>query len=627
MSILSFYHLAFILCTNWCQASTVIGNPTIMLNISSKWFDGQPSAEDESCSVMAIKYLRKVSETFFVYQDLYQYNDSWKKYEKYITCPFNIDRILAASVFRVIPGSIFIENEESWDCAVPISNVCNGYADCLTDECGCDDGKIIFKCATQSGCIPFEQVCDGVGNCPDHSDECFCSGFIKIECASYIDIVSICLPKEKFCGIQKYDKLYENCTTHPHVDCELFNKIDVHNREPFFECIDTIYNASKVDESFQWGEVMILLSEDVEWTCYNSCSEIKGFNESWRFICDMFSIPKYYLLEFDCTINESSPSNQSVDLKIVCDNAIDCTNGADEVFCPNRFFCDPSNKSFEWVNQNKRCDNVRDCSNGRDECYGCTFGEFSSEDFLLKSPLLIFLTIIIGFCSVLLNLKCFCEGYYKIVSDSKISKVDRMFRLQINAYDSLMGIYLCCILLATIFIRMNGKYCTVDQWWRSSIFCKVLGVIFSISSHGSLIAIAFMSIIRCIQCNLLFIDINLRSTAYVSGMILLLVVTNAVLPTLKLQIIQDIFRIAIIFLHPLENPFFERFNRSKVEEMHLLFFQNKESKSSIYEMLEDLRNITTEPTIFDLTEIGYYGSTPLCIQNLFKNQVRRYRGI
>ena len=58
---------------------------------------------------------------------------------------------------------------------IPQAWHCNGVADCINgeDEKLCDCTLDQFKCQT-GGCISLNQVCDGIENCPDYSDEWSC---------------------------------------------------------------------------------------------------------------------------------------------------------------------------------------------------------------------------------------------------------------------------------------------------------------------------------------------------------------------------------------------------------------------------------------------------------------------
>eukprot|EP00116_Pleurobrachia_bachei_P010855 sb/3471117/ len=54
--------------------------------------------------------------------------------------------------------------------------------------------------------------------------------------------------------------------------------------------------------------------------------------------------------------------------------------------------------------------------------------------------------------------------------------------------------------------------------------------------------------------------------------------------------------------------------------MHSLVYNITPGEQGIETVLQDLRNITSEPTIFNYVDIGYYGNSPLCVANVFKNQ-------
>ena len=118
---------------------------------------------------------------------------------------------------------------------------------------------------------------------------------------------------------------------------------------------------------------------------------------------------------------------------------------------------------------------------------------------LPSKPVLV-VTIFMRLSIVIINL---VEGYkcYHSKPHSKTGHIDRIFCLQIFSYDLLMGVYLCCIILAAAVLRIKGDYCLLDRKWRAIIFCSTLGVLFSVFSHGSLFTVAFVSTVRCLTCS------------------------------------------------------------------------------------------------------------------------------
>eukprot|EP00116_Pleurobrachia_bachei_P009505 sb/3469767/ len=76
------------------------------------------------------------------------------------------------------------------------------------------------------------------------------------------------------------------------------------------------------------------------------------------------------------------------DLGKLCDGIIDCSNGLDEMSCPDRFYCNGTDKALEyvtWIHQERVCDGVRDCANGMDECAGCSVLGVQRGDSVLAS--------------------------------------------------------------------------------------------------------------------------------------------------------------------------------------------------------------------------------------------------
>ena len=320
-------------------------------------------------------------------------------------------------------------------------------------------------------------------------------------------------------------------------------------------------------------------------------------------------------LSFECS------SKKGLQLPIngdsLCDGKADCTNGADEVDCPERFYCYlNSTINIEWVAEDKLCDGVKHCSNGRDECDACD--SVGSSDKLIGSNILFFYTCLTGITMIIINTMV---GIRCIQSNPSTSagKVDRFLCLQVLFFDWMMGLYNCGIVVATLVLQSIGSYCPQDEDWRSSIFCQILGLIFSVSSHGSLSAIALMSVVRCINCIKMHAQIKLRTIIIASTILITINIINSLIPLLPLAAIQDIFRTEAFFKDLAGNPFITSYSvdLARLNNMHKTYFSYE---ADIYTTIKNLNNITSKHSIFDIVEIGYYGNTPLCVHNIFKEQ-------
>ena len=535
------------------------------------------------------------------------------------TCGFNYDAMYQDFAF-LLPDGLNVKDIISWSCKLDSTgNICDGASQCLTDECGCtgEYSYDVFFCLDGSGCISWSQLCDNFQDCRDVSDECFCHGhlvFFSLEFKQWG-----CFTKEHYCdnfhrAIPKFNKTPEVLRN---IDCEdvIALRVDKYNgSNPVSLCLENDEVIEKHYLGFQNGPIELVFEY-----CRQNCSHIDGFNDGWARYCEhIFSGISQYFYGFACNTTDIQQNYALVEL---CDGTTDCRNGADESGCPfpERFHCAP-NVTAEWVHIDKVCDSVKDCSNGADECGTCQFEVLSSSEFLIQSRIIVVITSIMGFMIIVLNLK---EGYKCFVTScaSKIKAIDRIFLLQIFLYDGLMGLYLCSIVLASIVLKVKGDYCLLEQDWRASTFCSALGVIFSVSSHGSLLTIAAVSITRFLTCHSLLTEISKRAVLVVSILGANFNIFHSILPLLPVNAIQDTFRTAIFFKNLNENPFLNKsspFNKSRVTELYNKIFQ-QEGEHDIYEMSQKLSNITTKHEIFDLFEIGYYGNTGLCVHNIFKD--------
>jgi hypothetical protein len=156
---------------------------------------------------------------------------------------------------------------------------------------------------------------------------------------------------------------------------------------------------------------------------------------------------------------------------------------------------------------------------------------------------------------------------------------------------------------------------------------------FQFSSHGSFLLITMMSLIRCLVCLDLVKDISIRAIWGISLVLGVLNLVCAIIPALPLSAIQKVFRTDILLLAGQENPFISHYDEKHLRKIHSIAYNTfeedftvssaataEENSLGIEAVLADLRNLTSKPSIFDYLSIGYYGNSPLCVANIFKNQ-------
>ena len=513
-----------------------------------------------------------------------------------LVCEFNFNFKTDLRPRDETAADLSLENV-TWFCnlADP-SQICDGVSQCQTDECNCKDPHShVFYCADGSGCIAWDSLCNEIQDCNDGSDECFCSKFVVLPLQGTAS--KICVSEDSYCSINNSDNLFMIRLEAGNPKCSEIEDLAEH-LNPLHSCLKEAYLAGSLAFSKSFSEY-----------CTVNCSHVDGFEDGWERFCIHIGIGYPLPFEFHCDLNDFS---ESLYLGDICDGEIHCGNQADEMGCPGRFYCSPD-KTAEWVDEDKVCDNVKDCLKGADECGICQFEELSSSAFLIKSKVVFSVTVIMGFLIISLNIR---EGYkcWNTTCSSKVYNIDKVFLIQIFFHDTLTGVYLCCIVAAAVLLQYKGDYCQLEEIWRASPFCSFLGVLFSFSSHGSLMLIAFMSITRFLSCY------KMRTIIIGSIFMNILNLLHSALPLIPVTAIKDIFRTEIFFTNLGQNPFFSTnpINRSRLSYVHKGMFQRDDD--DIYNMIRDLTNVTTNKDIFDVEEISYYGNTGFCVHNIFKSQ-------
>ena len=265
-----------------------------------------------------------------------------------LTCRGNLDLVQVAGGFRYMSEKQIrawnkyimqlLPSLEITCSLIPLEPIlqplCTGISACLTDECQCG-GKPVFYCPGKfGGCIPFSQLCDGVANCEGGADECMCSGAVTVRCLpdkSY----TACIQKKDVCSIEPILSI---------ISCD--NKTTSHCSDPREGGSTAVILQNTLDEDYY----DILEAGFAQNGSVNeSCIEIVGARlnvatnsttNRWLFdLCGSLAI--YYdsfpRLAFNCK-NTADKFENIYEFYKICDGALDCSNGTDEMFCPDRFY-------------------------------------------------------------------------------------------------------------------------------------------------------------------------------------------------------------------------------------------------------------------------------------------------
>ena len=518
-------------------------------------------------------------------------------------CPFTIDKnelgLYNTKYWQSI-NEHFLTGKVHWHCLISDESQCDGISNCLTDECGC--GKDVFKCADGLGCISLVNVCNGYKDCMDGSDECMCEDIVTCD----YGIEQYCIPREKYISSSN---MYTNCTDRNlHLDKrekklgQDFTQLQV--------CLMKFYRT-EVDILFFVDE-----GKDYSKWCHANC------NSSYSQFCDQikFSQNEFWEIKFECDgDNNKNHTVKQLDVKTICDGVKNCEDMTDEIACPGRHYCKgvASETNF-WVDSSLICNLHKDCPLGDDECQDCA-GKGEAEIAVESDTQMIQHTsikVLIISESVLilgLNIVAVWDISTK-ATESEFVKVDQLAVISLCVYDTLMGIYLGYIFIKSIMF--SGDYCINDYQWRSSLQCKALGVVFTLSAHGSLLIIAMISVTRWYKC-VLGREISLKKARCI---LLLLHITNiahSILPIIPLSSLQDVFRAYMSFS---KNPFFKEYDAGELIRKYLVYFGINTTVPGTYTMLEHLNNASTGGKMFDPQELGYYSYSALCIHNIYSQQ-------
>ena len=514
-------------------------------------------------------------------------------------CPFSFDKNVNCDDNYWDSCKLVDANTIDWQCSVPQSYLCNGISECLTDECGCEEDA--FRCADGLGCIAMVNLCDGYQDCRDGSDECMCDNVVT--CHNGLE--KFCVPKDKY---HSSGDLYLNCAGTEELNLNETGTLSTLNQ--LENCIDYLFDTMDPVTMM----TTLVLTEDLITWCHSNC------NSSCQHYCENLVLMTEPLpvVRFSC--EKKNIYKYNIEVEQVCDGTLDCDSGEDEAACPGRYYCKDGlklNGTTSWVDHTLLCNMHQDCPLGDDECQDCLSDRangvgIASNTQMIKNISIKVLIVIECMLILVLNTIAVWDVSTKKI-ESKSGKIDRLIIISLSVYDSLMGVYLGYIFIKSIIF--SDKYCLKDFQWRSGIQCKALGMLFTLSAHGSLLMISMMSLLRCCKC-VLGREISFRMAILILSLLHLINFAHSCLPIIPLSSVQDVFRASMSFSN---NPFFKKYETGELIRKYLVYYGENASVPSTYTMLDQLNSASTGGQMFDPQELGYYSYSSLCIHNIYSH--------
>ena len=457
------------------------------------------------------------------------------------------------------------------DCVLPQNNLFDDLAQCDNGSDFCLDKKDACSlCLDKRLLISTDQVCDGKVDCYDLSDECLCERYFNSEvCNRAFKKNSFqCFDNEHIepwdSSLSTSKSLFTNCATKFKTNVRTISC----DQRP--ECKDYSDECTCTNPpSF----------------CHDTCHYFFPMGDRY---CDGVEDPAWQFI-----------------------NKPECPKGFDEFDCPTRFKCNAKGKISIDVLQ--ICDGIKDCDDHSDE-QNCVTALFSSSTEMIAEPAIKTAFWIIGFVVIFGNLYVIVTSFAVLNQKKTIQGVgfQQIIVLNIAIADLMMGIYL--ITIAAYSELFSGYYGAVDQEWRSSLKCSIIGSLVVISSQTSCFLMVVLTAFRLSNI------VNAIGSLASSSRRWVFCVVVAWLLSLIVGIVP---MISSYFMHSFS--FSTTVNHGTLESTQVTEFAcriaalcNKTIKYNGYEFQSALEFVHNSlPQGSSVALFGYYGQTSVCMPRFY----------
>ncbi|KAL8581370.1 hypothetical protein ACOMHN_034448 [Nucella lapillus] len=429
------------------------------------------------------------------------------------------------------------------DC-LPVFTRCNGMYDCLDhqDKEGCDDLTCpgFFRCRLSTICVHNDDLCDGWSHCPLHDDELLCDVACPVDCVCqghtflcFQPFSATFFPQLRYLDatgsgmtlsdVNNHDHLFHlilarcSLTLLPHLMLSSLRILDLSNNQ--------LQNFSVT--SLLGLKILFALS-----LFQNPLTAIYCDNSPkvQQHTLQMIDLSHTSLTLFDSSVFSFFLGLQKLNLSSTSIHTgssggfqftrqlqeLHMAGSPVETFPPDLFKNLRHLRVIVTDNYKLCCEEILPYDLEDLSCHAPK-SELSSCKDLLQSRTYRGFLWLIACLSVTGNAFCFCARFFakSMSSSSGFS----MFVINLTMADFLMGVYITIIGIADEQFR--GTYLHHDNTWKSSVMCKVAGVLSLLSSEVSALIIWIITLDRFVVLRFPFSTLRFdRSSAAVACLLI-----------------------------------------------------------------------------------------------------------